>query len=146
MSEMKLILFTIEKQLFGLSIRDIARVTQAVTLKKIPTQSPIIAGIANVHGELIPVLNTRVLFNLPPREIALYDNFIQLNAGQAAFMLVVDAVLFIHEYTQDDYIPAQQFCPEQIHYIDEVVKQEGEIVFVLNAHKIATDILGKWSS
>jgi purine-binding chemotaxis protein CheW len=51
--------------------------------------------VINVHGAVIPVLDIRSRFGVPPREVALTDHFVIVREGDRVVAVVVDAVMDI---------------------------------------------------
>ncbi|MBL9042389.1 MAG: purine-binding chemotaxis protein CheW [Myxococcales bacterium] len=71
-------------------VREVLRAFSAVTLPKAP---PIVEGILNVRGEIIPLLNMRRRFGLPELPPSVTDHFVIAWEGTRWVALRVDRVL-----------------------------------------------------
>lgn len=71
-------------------VREVLRAFSAVTLPKAP---PIVEGILNVRGEIIPLLNMRRRFGLPDLPPSVTDHFVIAWEGTRWVALRVDRVL-----------------------------------------------------
>ena len=99
-----LLSFEIDGYQFGLHLSSVQRVVQSVEIQPLPDVSEAIAGLINVQGSVVPVLNTRKRLGLPERLLELTDLFIIASAEQHTIALIVDSVQGIVEYTNDQLI------------------------------------------
>ncbi len=70
------VLFLLDGQTYGLHIWEVERIVRAVEVKPLPESPPHIRGIVNVQGQVLPVVDLRVRFGLPTRDIRVDDHFI----------------------------------------------------------------------
>ncbi len=71
-------------------VREVLRAFSAVPL---PNAPPIVEGILNVRGEIIPLLDMRRRFGLPARPLSVTDHFVIAWEGSRWVALRVDRVL-----------------------------------------------------
>jgi len=71
-------------------VREVLRAFSAVPL---PNAPPIVEGILNVRGEIIPLLDMRRRFGLPARPLSVTDHFVIAWEGGRWVALRVDRVL-----------------------------------------------------
>lgn len=71
-------------------VREILRAFSAVPLPHAP---PIVEGILNVRGEIIPLLDMRRRFGLPARPLSVTDHFVIAWEGSRWVALRVDRVI-----------------------------------------------------
>ena len=87
-----LVVFEIEGQRHALSMALVERVVRAVALTPAPHAPPSVAGLINVQGTLVPVVNTRRWLGLPERPVRPSDHFLILRFGGRALALPADQV------------------------------------------------------
>lgn len=61
---MKVLVFHIGPDRYGLPLADVARVLPAVALKQLPLAPPYVAGLMDLHGEPVPVIDLSRLAGL----------------------------------------------------------------------------------
>lgn len=74
------VVFSLDTRLYAISLSAVRRVVQAVELTPLPNAPPIVKGVINLGGLIIPVVNIRRRFRLPERELELSDQFIVATA------------------------------------------------------------------
>jgi purine-binding chemotaxis protein CheW len=92
------ILFRIDSRRCALDARSVEEVLPAVTVRPLPGQPPYVAGVIDLRGTIIPVLDLRVRFGGTARPMELDDRLIVASARGRTLAIWVDAV--------DDFIPA----------------------------------------
>ena len=136
----RLVVFVLDEQRFALPLTAVERVVRAVEVTPLPQAPPIILGVINVQGRIIPVINSRQLFGLAPgdtswREVDLRDQFIIANTSRRTVALLADAVSGVAECSPQEVTSAEQILPG-LGYLAGVVKREDGIIITCNLDKI----------
>jgi purine-binding chemotaxis protein CheW len=87
---LEVLLFTLEGQRYALPVVDVRELVRAVRLTPLPRAPDVVEGLMNLRGELLPVLDLRRRFRLPPRPLSPEDHFIVAQAGARRVVLHVD--------------------------------------------------------
>ena len=66
---MKVLVFHIGVDRYGLPLAGVKRVLPVVALKHIPLAPPFVAGLMDLHGEPVPVLDLSRLAGLAPKQL-----------------------------------------------------------------------------
>jgi chemotaxis-related protein WspB len=66
---MKVLVFHIGADRYGLPLAGVKRVLPVVALKHIPLAPPFVAGLMDLHGEPVPVLDLSRLAGLAPKQL-----------------------------------------------------------------------------
>lgn len=94
---MKVLVFHIGPDRYGLALKAITRVLPVVGLKQIPLAPAFVAGLMDLHGEPVPVIDLSTLAGFPPRAVR-FDTRIVLadyllpGGAQAAIGLLAEQV------------------------------------------------------
>ena len=93
---MKVLVFHIGPDRYGLPLASITRVLPAATLKQVPLAPDFVAGLLDLHGEPVPVIDLSRLAGLPRAEVW-YDTRIiladyRLPGGSAPIALLAEHV------------------------------------------------------
>ena len=86
----RLVVFRLDDHRYALPLAVVDRIVRAVAVTPLPDAPAIVAGIINVHGRVVPVLNVRRRFLLPEREIGPADWFLLARVSERTVALVID--------------------------------------------------------
>lgn len=137
-SEIKVLLFVLENQFYGLPITDVKHVIRAVEITPLPKSPPIIKGIVNVAGNITPVIDIRLLMGLTARPLALDDYLIETVIFSQPTLLVVDDVHHLYECPSQEMVSAQKSYSDKTAHITGVFKKENDLIFVMDIEKLLT--------
>lgn len=132
---MEILIYTIDEQQFGIPIELIKSVVLAAETTAIPQASEYFLGALNLHGDIIPVIDLRKLFDLPAKEVEVQDKFIICLIQDKKIALWIDQVTHIKQYKETDLIPAEQFLPD-VNNLQYVLKDNEKITLLFNLEKI----------
>jgi len=92
LAEIEVLTVNITDQQYGLPISGVVRVIRAAAVFGIPDRGSLLHGLINIHGEIVPVFNSRKYFGLPEKEIDAEDFFVLINTPVRKVILVVDGI------------------------------------------------------
>lgn len=102
---MKVLVFHIGPDRYGLPLADVTRVLPVVALKHIPLAPPFVAGLMDLYGEPVPVIDLSRLAGLTPAQIWFDTRIILLDyplaAGTAPLGLLAEHVTGIEALDPD---------------------------------------------
>jgi purine-binding chemotaxis protein CheW len=130
----KLLIFALSGLRYALPLPDIERILPAVEITPVPKAPEIVMGLVNVQGRIIPVLNIRKLFRLPETPITLNDHIIIARTTLCPVAIVVDNVLSVTEYREQDIVSAAELFPG-IEYLEGVAKLENGILLIYDLER-----------
>lgn len=90
MAKVALLVFTLDRERFALRAEDVVRLVRAVAVAALPQAPPIVEGVINVAGTIVPVLDVRRRFRLPSTPLHPDQHFIIARAGPRTVALRVD--------------------------------------------------------
>ena len=129
-----IVTFVLDGLRYALYLSVLERVVRAVEITPLPKAPDIVVGIINVQGRIIPVVNIRKRFRLPPREMTLNDQFIIARTSARPLAMIVDSVQGIIEYHEDMLISPDEIVAG-IEYIDGIVKLQDGMVLIHDLEK-----------
>jgi purine-binding chemotaxis protein CheW len=106
-----------------------------VAVTPVPEAPPWVLGVIDLHGRVIPVVDLRQRFDQPPKEPALDDRLLVVQALEQTVALMVDEVTGVLE------VPAHQVEPSadplsQSRPLVAVVRQDEGLLLVLDAARL----------
>lgn len=92
-SFIQLLTFDVGGRRLALPATAVGEVTWAVAVTPLSKAPPIVEGVINVRGTVVPVLDIRHRLTLPAQPVALHQHFIVAHAGHRLVALRVDRAL-----------------------------------------------------
>ena len=97
---MKVLAFSIGPDRYGLRLHAIARVLPLVELKQIPLAPTFVAGLMDLHGEPVPVIDLSRLAGFTPEQLWFDSRIVLVGYGARQLGLLAEHVIGIE--TVDD--------------------------------------------
>ena len=123
------LVFEVAGQRFGLLTADVQELVRAVTIVPVPQAPAIVEGIINFRGRVIPVLDIRARFRLPPKTLEPTDHFIVARVEERIVALRVDHGLDLVRVDDADIEDAQGAVPGA-DYVSWVAKLPHDLVLI----------------
>jgi purine-binding chemotaxis protein CheW len=124
-----LVVFSLEHQRYALDLGKVRRAVRVVAITPLPQAPPIVVGIIDLGGEVIPVVSLRVRFRLPPKETRLSDHLVVAHTGRRAVALLVDETNGVIEVSPEDVAKADRIVPG-LADIDGAVKLTDGLILI----------------
>lgn len=106
-----LFIFRIDSVRHAISLAVVERVIRAVEITPLPDVRGIFRGIVNIHGAIVPVVDTRRMMGMPERPLVPDDIFVIVQTGQRLVALVVDAVEHVATVPAERITPMAELLP-----------------------------------
>lgn len=103
--------FEVAGRRLGLSAKVLREVLRAVAIAALPKAPPIVEGLINVRGTLVPVLDIRQRFGLPATPLMPEQHFLVAQAGSRVVALRVDRALDLVVVADDAIESAARVAP-----------------------------------
>lgn len=98
----QIVVFTLDEQRYGIPLTVVERVVRMVEITHLPAAPEYIRGVINVQGEIMPVLDLRSRFGLPPRPVELSDQLIIIRCAGRSLVLMTETACEVRD------------CPHQL--------------------------------
>ncbi|WP_018990235.1 chemotaxis protein CheW [Aromatoleum toluclasticum] len=123
-----LVVFTLVGARYAVPLSRVERVVRAVEITRLPAAPEIVLGIINVHGCVMPVVDTRKRFGLPQRSIGPQDQFIIAHTMRRIVALVVDSAVDVMPCDPAQRVAAEHILPEFAQLAGVVKLADGMIL------------------
>ena len=87
----EILVFALGEPFFALYLSGVERVVRAVETTPLPKAPQFVAGVINMQGQVIPVVDIRPYFGLAAPEINQNNRFILVRTARRLLALVVDS-------------------------------------------------------
>lgn len=126
---MMLLVFTLDDRQCALDIAVVERVYRAVAVTALPAAPEIVLGIVDIRGSILPVLDIRQRFRLPPKTLTPDDRLIVAYAGHRRVALVADSLRGVVTYDGAQIVAADAIA-SGLEHLDGVVKTGQGLLLV----------------
>ena len=140
MAEKKMILFHINKQVYGIDVDKVNAIEPITGTVQVPNAPENIEGIINLRGMVIPVFSLHRKFKLTREESEVEPKLIITRSRDNVFAFTADAVdeIFIVD-SKDLSTPPKILQNGNTLYIDEIANIKGKLVLCLNVDRILSE-------
>lgn len=133
--------FQLGEEMFAADVSKVLEILELRPITKVPRCPEYMRGVINLRGNVLPVLDTRIKFGLPPTLDTVDTCIIVLNVLMEGEMItlgaLVDSVEEVLELGSNEIEPpptiGSKFNPEYLH---GMVKNDERFIMVLNIDKV----------
>ena len=131
--------FTLGNEEYGIDILKVQEIRGYEAVTRIATAPAFIKGVINLRGNIVPIVDMRIKFNL---EHVRYDAFtvvIILNVGGRVVGMVVDGVSDVLTLTSEQVRPAPEFGAEfDTQYLIGLGSVDQRMLILVDIEKLMT--------
>jgi len=133
------LVFHLGADAYGLPVAAVEEVAAVpATLTRLPKTPEFLAGVINLRGEVLPVIDQRRRFGLPECAGNPRRRLIVLRGAHHRAGMIVDAVSEVLSAPTDAISPAPALAGETTSLVEAVLNLEGRIILLLNPDELLT--------
>jgi purine-binding chemotaxis protein CheW len=134
---MQLVSFRLLQEEYGIEITKVQEIILMGEITRIPQTSDYIKGLINLRSTVIPVVDLRLRFSLPPQAATDETRIMVVNMAGKTVGIIVDAVSEVLRISRDQISPP----PPTVaglgrDYLHGLVNLENRLLILLNIDKI----------
>lgn len=136
-SEVKqFIVFRLENEEYGIDIQKVTTIENLKPITRVPKAPKHFRGVLNLRGDIIPVMDLRIKFNLKQVEDTEDSRIIIVKSDEISFGIIVDKVEEVLQLKGDSIENITNFSNDlSMDYLLGVGKVQDRIVTLLNIDK-----------
>ncbi|MBO4403808.1 MAG: chemotaxis protein CheW [Treponema sp.] len=135
----KMVTFSLSGKDYAIDIMRIKEIAKAGRFTYVPNTLPFVIGVYNLRGDIIPIIDLRLFFNIevPEREDNTLENMLIITTGDQIFGVVVDVIDKVVGIQKSSIQPPHPlFGDINIKYIYGVVEAEKRLYVLLDVDRI----------
>lgn len=132
------LVFRLGQHRFGLPLADIVEVVPAVAVTPFPGAPDVVEGVIDVRGQVVPVLDIRARFRIPPNPLEPSDHFVLARVGGRRFALRANEALDLVRIPEEAITPSVSVVPET-DLIAGVARLADGLVLIHDLRKFLTE-------
>ncbi len=134
----QVVVFRLDDMMFALPMDIVIRIINSVFITPLPNAPPVILGIINMEGRILPVFDIRKRFGLPPREIIPDDRYIILQTRERTVAIVADEVDGVSGLESKNVISDDELIRKS-EYIAGIVKTDSGMILIHDPDRFLSD-------
>ena len=127
----KFLTFRLGAETYGLQIRVVTEIIRWQDITPVPDVADYIKGIINLRGKVIPVMDVRCRFGMPPRDYDARTCIIVMQVSASNVGLIVDTVCEVVDISDADVEPAPRVGGSESRAVIAGVGKTGDEVNIL---------------
>jgi purine-binding chemotaxis protein CheW len=133
--------FKLDEELFAVDVIKVIEILEVPKITRIPRAPNYMAGIINLRGKVLPLVDTRVKFGLEPINYTIDTCIIVIEIEVEGELLqigtLVDAVLEVLEIDQAKIMPSPTIeAKYRLDFIAGMFQKEDDFIMLLNLSEI----------
>ena len=137
MATRQLVVFTVNKEEFGIDIGQVNIIERPLEIFKVPNTPDFIEGLVNLRGKVHTLFNLRKRFNMPSAGFDDNTRIIMANAVQSVVGLIVDEVREIIKIEDADIESTPKTLAElKNRYIKGLARVNDRIILLLDVDTV----------
>lgn len=137
--DFKMITFSLAEKDYAIDIMKVKEIAKANNFTYVPNTAPFVLGVYNLRGDIIPIIDLRIFFNIPIKQRAkdTVESMVIINVDDQTFGIVVDRIDKVVGVSKNTIQPPHPiFGDINIKYIYGVVENAGQLYILLDVDRI----------
>jgi len=136
--------FRLDFEIYGINVMSVQEVLRITDIAPVPGAPNYVIGIINLRGNVVTVIDTRMRFGLPTKEMDDSTRIVIIEAENQTVGIVVDSVSEVVDIYANEIETAPNVGnDETARYIEGVVSRNEELLILVDLNKLLND--EEWS-
>lgn len=140
--DFKMVTFSLAGKEYGIDIMKVKEISKADRFTYVPNTSPYVRGVYNLRGDIISIIDLRVMFHLPApsRSEGVMEDMIILRLDSYFIGVIVDSIDKVVGISSSSIqAPHPLFGDINIKFIKGIVENDQRLYIILDVDKILGD-------
>lgn len=137
--DFKMITFSLGGREYGIDIMKVKEISKIDHFTYVPNGSPFLRGVYNLRGDIIPIIDLRIMFHLPlrPPTPGKPEDVIILITDEQTMGVVVDSISKVIGVSSQRVKPVHPlFVDINLKYLSGVIEYDDQLYIVLDVDRI----------
>ena len=133
----QVVVFRLGTEDFGVSISSVESIIKMQSITKMPHAPGFVEGVTNLRGKVLPVIDLRRRFGLPPQEINKNNRIIIINVNRIEVGMIVDGVSEVLTIPEQAVEPTPAIALSvEAGFITGIAKIDQRLVILLDLGRV----------
>ena len=132
--------FRLDHEIYGINVMLVQEVLRVTDIAPVPGAPNYVIGIINLRGNVVTVIDTRMRFGLPSKEMDDSTRIVIIESEDQTVGIVVDNVSEVVDiYAHEIETAPNVGNDETARYIEGVVSRNDELLILVDLNKLLTE-------
>lgn len=139
--DFKMVTFVLAGKEYGIDIMNVKEIASAGRFTYVPNAAPFVRGVYNLRGDIISIIDLRIMFHLPAerKEDDSLESLLILRIDDHVFGVIVDNIDKVVGVSRAGIQPPHPiFGDINVKYIQGIIENQGKLYIILNVEKLFT--------
>ncbi len=133
----QLVVFLLAGELYGVDIHQVREIIRVHEVTRVPRTPDFVEGVINLRGSVIPVIDLRKRFLMPPGAEDADRRIVVVEMGEQTLGVIVDAVSEVLRLEGDRIEPPSPYIVSlDTQYITGIARLEDRLVILLDLNRV----------
>jgi purine-binding chemotaxis protein CheW len=135
----KMVTFSLAGKEYGIDIMNVKEIASAGRFTYVPNAAPFVRGVYNLRGDIISIIDLRIMFHLPAerKDNDALESLLILRIGEHVFGIIVDNIDKVVGVSRANIqAPHPIFGDINVKYIQGIIENQGKLYIILNVEKL----------
>lgn len=135
--EQQLVIFELANEFYGINIAVVESIIKMQAITQLPQSPSYVKGVTNLRGSVLPVIDLRSRFALPPKEDTRQTRIIIVTMGNIKVGVTVDGVSEVLRVSDEliEPLPAMVNSVNSV-FLKGIVRLENRLIILLELGKV----------
>jgi purine-binding chemotaxis protein CheW len=131
------VLFKVAATDYAVAAADVLQLESFAGATRVPGAPPYVAGLVQIRGHVVPVVDLRARFGLPAGEPSLDTRVVVVRQGERVVSLLVDSAREVLSLPDEAFRPPPEVISEQAAgFVKAVAQAGGRLVMLIDCERI----------
>jgi len=134
--------FYLDNEIYGIDISDVKEIIALMKTTPVPKTPKFIQGVMNLRGNIIPVINMRLKFDMPDKEPEMYTAIVSVQVHDTSLGFIVDKVEEVVSIDEAHMTEAPKFGTNvDTRFIRSMARMGENVIMVLQLSELFAEEL-----
>ncbi|DAB34455.1 MAG TPA: chemotaxis protein CheW [Sulfurospirillum sp. UBA12182] len=125
--------FYLEDEIYGVNIFEVKEIIAMMTTTAVPKTPAFIKGVMNLRGNIIPVVDMRLKFDMPHKEPEMYTAIVIINIEGKNIGFIVDKVEEVVNVEEENISAPPEFGSNiDTKFISKMARFNDKVIMILD--------------
>jgi len=137
---LQLVSFVIQNEEFGVDILKVQEIIRPMDITRVPNAPTFVEGVINLRGRIVPIVDLRARFGLPPRAQDKDTRIVVVELHEQVTGFMMDAVKEVIRVDEDVIEPPPELAiGVDTEYLKGVAKLDDRLLILLDLEEVLSD-------
>jgi purine-binding chemotaxis protein CheW len=134
------VLFKVAGADYAVAAADVVQMESFTGATPVPGAPPYVAGLVQIRGRVVPVVDVRARFGLPAGEHSLDSRVVVVKQGERVVSLLVDSAREVLSLDPASFRPPPELVVEQAAgFVKAVAQSGGRLIMLIDCERVINE-------